>query len=109
MTKLATHHMPARAELKRVVFPTAHWEPAPSGSKGVDPRDAPRGTLRGELAHLMISLDSNVKRCAAEFLYVLCNEDGQLVVRSHVSLSIYPLPCQLCSYLNFSWHNSIFI
>ena len=40
------------------------------------PLDAPKDTLRGKLCLLLSWPESYVKRCAAEFLWTLCNEDA---------------------------------
>lgn len=46
----------------------------------IDPVDAPYNTLRGQLVKLMISLDTQVKRCISELLFTLCNEDGKCTI-----------------------------
>ena len=44
-------------------------------SNNMNPVDAPRGTLRWKLIQLMTWTESNVKRCASELLWILCNGD----------------------------------
>jgi hypothetical protein len=66
----------------------------------MDPADAPPDSLRGRLMHHMTSLDSQLKRCVAEFLFLLCGEDGESL-RCHrlTSLSlIYSFPSNINSY-----------
>jgi hypothetical protein len=46
-------------------------------SAAMDPTDAPPDSLRGRLLRHMTSLDSQLKRCVAEFLFLLCGEDGE--------------------------------
>ena len=52
-------------------------QPAPRAGASIDPVDAPAGSLRARLLRHMTSLDSQLKRCTAELLYLLCNEDGK--------------------------------
>lgn len=47
-----------------------------NSKKSIDPTDAPSNTLRGELIKLIISIDSNVKRCVSELIFKLCNSDS---------------------------------
>lgn len=43
----------------------------------IDPKDCPPNTLRGELVALMTSLDTQIKRIVAEFVFLLCANDGK--------------------------------
>lgn len=45
-----------------------------AGAK-MDPIDAPADSTRGRLMRHMTSLDSQLKRCAAELIFLLCDED----------------------------------
>lgn len=40
-------------------------------------------TLRGQLVRLMTHVDTDVKHCAAELLFVLCKENGTVVEILH--------------------------
>ena len=69
-----------KASLKSSVFPNA----LPDGTAAVamvgsslDPVDCPSGSRRGRMCKLMTSLDPHVKRCSAELLYALCDDDGK--------------------------------
>ncbi|RYH20518.1 hypothetical protein EON65_23240 [archaeon] len=46
-------------------------------TSNIDPRDCPANTLRYELVKLMTSLDTQVKRIVAEFVFTLCHNDGK--------------------------------
>ena len=81
LTNLCTHNSTALDAVKSAVFPHAYL-PVSSATDSnnqakMDPTDVPPGTLRYYLIKLMISLDSQLKRCVAEFLFVLCLEDGE--------------------------------
>lgn len=43
----------------------------------IDPRDCPNNSLRYELIKLMTSLDTQIKRIVAEFVFSLCNNNGK--------------------------------
>lgn len=47
----------------------------------IEAQDAPKGTLRWKLIKLMTWTDTNVKRCASEFLWTLCDENAEEFVR----------------------------
>jgi hypothetical protein len=47
----------------------------------MEAEDAPKGTLRWKLIKLMTWTDTNVKRCASELLWTLCNEDPDEFIR----------------------------
>ena len=51
--------------------------PKKTNTNKMAPKDAPPGTMRFKLISLMTHIDSNVKRCASEFLWTLCNNDPQ--------------------------------
>lgn len=55
-----------------------------SKNKVMDPGDAPMHTCRGRLVRHMTSLDSQLKRCAAELVFLLCNEDRKYAVHCAV-------------------------
>jgi hypothetical protein len=98
LNECCTHSKTARAAVKEAVFPNP-WSPSQTQQGGaavtveatveaaagmgarqaargpMDPTDAPEGTLRARLIGLMTSLDSSLKRCAAELLFLLCDED----------------------------------
>eukprot|EP01032_Pedospumella_encystans_P019394 gene19394-22046_t len=80
LTNLCTHNTTALNAVKSAVFPHAYLplsSAADSNNQAkMDPTDVPPGTLRYYLIKLMISLDSQLKRCVAEFLFVLCAEDA---------------------------------
>lgn len=44
----------------------------------MDPQDSESGSLRTRLLSFMTSLDSQLKRCAAELMFLLCEEDGKI-------------------------------
>merc|ERR1712150_149931 len=48
-----------------------------TGGKNVKPINAPPGTVRWKLIRLMTSIDSNVKRCASELLWTLCDGNSK--------------------------------
>jgi len=51
-------------------------------SKNMKPLDAPEDTLRWKLIELMTWTDSNVKRCASELLWTLCeNDSNEFIIR----------------------------
>lgn len=52
-------------------------------TNNIDPRDCPVNTLRYELVKLMTSLDVQVKRIVAEFVFTLCNNDGKCLFFHH--------------------------
>jgi hypothetical protein len=58
----------------------------------MDSTDAPPDSLRGRLLRHMTSLDSQLKRCVAEFLFLLCGEDG----RSPLSFCSVTALCMSC-------------
>lgn len=81
---IALNQFSSRAEtvkrqIKSLIFPNDWSLPDNSGPLGsqrnIDPRDAPVGTLREKLLRLMTSLDTHVKRCAAELVFTLCDEN----------------------------------
>ncbi len=83
LTSLCTHNSTALDAVKSAVFPHAYHPLSSAGDSNqakMDPSDVPPGTLRYYLTKLMISLDSQLKRCVAEFLFVLCLEDGECCV-----------------------------
>jgi hypothetical protein len=50
-----------------------------TSSNNMDPRDCPVNTLRHELIKLMTSLDTQIKRVAAEFIFSLCDNNGEFL------------------------------
>jgi len=87
LTSLCAHNSTALDAVKNAVFPHAYQPLSGAGDINqakMDPTDVPPGTLRCYLTKLMISLDSQLKRCVAEFLFVLCLEDGECVCVGYV-------------------------
>lgn len=70
--------------LQRSIFPNA-YSPASIGAirkdKNLAPTDCPEGSIRHLVISYMISLDSQIKRCINEFLFYLCNQDGNVEIR----------------------------
>ena len=105
LTNLCTHNSTALDAVKSAVFPHAYLpvsNVADNNSQAkMDPTDVPPGTLRCYLIKLMISLDSQLKRCVAEFLFVLCLEDGKCklahrwCIRAYLTVAscLFPLCC----------------
>lgn len=85
-----SHHHCFRAT-KNVLFPNpylpvvvapssaASSSKKPAGSNNMDPNDCPPGTVRHDLIKLMTSFDPNIKRCVAEFIFSLCQDNGTLL------------------------------
>lgn len=69
LTECARMHRPARKFLKAQVLPPL---------RDVRTRPEVGDLLRNKLVRLMTHLDTDVKRVAAEFLFVLCSESGEL-------------------------------
>ncbi len=66
--------------------------PAPTKGNNLNPVDAPHGTLRWKLIHLMTWTESNVKRCASELLWTLCNGDSkEFVARTGFGNAVHML------------------
>jgi len=71
--------------LKHMVFPNAYQAADNSSSrhnnkdKNMAAMDCPEGSIRYLLISYMISLDTNIKRCVNEVLFLLCNQDGTYV------------------------------
>lgn len=84
LTNFCSNNTTALGAVKSAVFPHA-FSPLSSASDSnkMDPTDVPIGTLRYYLVKLMISLDSQLKRCVAEFLFLLCAEDGKCAAAIH--------------------------
>uniref|UniRef100_A0A7S4HXF2 Uncharacterized protein n=1 Tax=Odontella aurita TaxID=265563 RepID=A0A7S4HXF2_9STRA len=62
------------------------------GAKNMSPLDAPRGTVRWKLLRLMTWTESNVKRCASEFIWTLCNGDAtEFVLRTGFGNAVHIL------------------
>lgn len=61
----------------------------------IDPKDCPVNTLRYELINLMTSLDTQIKRIVAEFLFALCQKNGENSLSA--CLSVYVLITALVS------------
>jgi hypothetical protein len=62
-----------------IIPPNTTTPPPTTKTKTPDtmaPADAPRNTLRCKLIQLMTHTDSNVKRCASEFLWTLCGSSS---------------------------------
>jgi len=93
LNKLSQFHITIKSHVKEYIFPpTAEAGPndtsdlqksendkiiaSPSG-KNMKPINAPPGTVRWKLIRLMTSIDSNVKRCASELLWTLCDGDSK--------------------------------
>jgi len=58
----------------------------------MNPIDAPRGTLRWKLIQLMTWTESNVKRCASELLWTLCNGNSkEFVARTGFGNAVHML------------------
>jgi hypothetical protein len=81
---MSKHHSLYLSQIKSYIFPTPYTPPPASLSlspsqkhRPMDPTDMPVNSLRYELIKLMLSLDSNIKRCVSEFLFTLCHEDGK--------------------------------
>lgn len=55
---------------------------AKAASGNIDPRDCPPNSLRYELIRLMTSLDTQIKRIVAEFVFILCNNNGKCIARN---------------------------
>lgn len=61
-----------------------HWSPLSLSLQVLPPlrdvRNRPEvgNSLRNKLVRLMTHIDTDVKHCAAEFLFVLCKESGEL-------------------------------
>jgi hypothetical protein len=55
----------------------------------MDPEDAPPGTLRWLLLRHMTSLDAHLKRCVAELLFLLCDEDRKYAIFSALHPRLY--------------------
>uniref|UniRef100_A0A8C2RXZ7 Synembryn n=1 Tax=Capra hircus TaxID=9925 RepID=A0A8C2RXZ7_CAPHI len=68
LTECARRHRPARKFLKAQVLPPL---------RDVRTRPEVGELLRNKLVRLMTHLDTDVKRVAAEFLFVLCSESGE--------------------------------
>jgi hypothetical protein len=49
-------------------------------NKNIDPIDAPKNSFRFLLTELMTNLDVNLKRCSAELLFILCDENGFIFI-----------------------------
>lgn len=94
LNKLSEHNKPARQQLKHCLFPapytakelpaapserqqyfTAHMMDPPTADGDIEGADTHRET-RTLLLASMTSLDSQVKRCAAELIYTLCDEQS---------------------------------
>lgn len=61
-------------------------------NRPMNPKDSPPGTLRNKLIRLMTWTDSNVKRCASEFLWILCDENAdEFVVRTGFGNAVHTL------------------
>ena len=59
------------------------YESISSGAKSnnINPIDAPQGTIRWRLIKLMTWTESNVKRCASELLWTLCDGNSKEFVK----------------------------
>ena len=72
-----------KSSLKSSVFPNALPDLTATDAanavvgSNLDPIDCPWGSRRGRLCELMTSLDPHVKRCSAELLFALCDDDGK--------------------------------
>lgn len=96
LTKASKAEERVQRALKKLVFPTSYDKERHGGlnkKKNMDPTDkgAP-GCLRFELLFQMTSLDSTIKRLAAELLFVLCDNDGKNYFQIHYLVSL----CLLC-------------
>ena len=61
-------------------------------AKNMNPLDAPPGTARYKLIRLMTWTESNVKRCASELLWTLCNKDSkEFVLRTGFGNAVHML------------------
>ena len=87
LSNAANHSEECRQLLKKMIFPTTSQslidkihrkceEEMKSPSEIIDPLDVPIGTIRSMLIPHMISIDTNLKRTVAEFLYLLCDSKG---------------------------------
>lgn len=97
LNQFSTRAATVKRQVKALVFPNDWSLPDSSGPLGsqrnVDPRDAPVGTLREKLLRLMTSLDTNVKRCAAELVFTLCDENRKCLLALNYRLlngNLYP-------------------
>jgi hypothetical protein len=62
------------------------------GKKNMHPLDAPVGTTRWKLINLMTWTESNVKRCASEFLWNICRKDpNQFMLRCGFGNAVHML------------------
>ncbi|CAB9523822.1 Synembryn-A (Partial), partial [Seminavis robusta] len=61
----------------------------PAKNNNMQPLDAPRGTLRWKLIHLMTWTESHIKRYASELLWALCEENPkEFVLRTGMGNAI---------------------
>ena len=74
LSSCASSSQSIRSEIEHIIFPTPYS--SESNAKAVDPTDVPEGSMRALLIKCMISVDTSIKRTVAEFLYLLCDENG---------------------------------
>lgn len=80
LLNLVSRSPKARHSVASALFPataTATW----SGAGGIDPVDAPPGTLRGNVVALMRSANSRLKRYSGEFVFALADGDEDIFKR----------------------------
>lgn len=79
--------------LKRLIFPNP-FTPLPQllplnkDKEKMHPHDCPENSLRHALIQLMTSLDTNLKRCVSECLFLLCHQNSKTLPTFSLTLSL---------------------